>query len=166
MAINFVQLVGNVVKDAELKGTPTGVAVLRFTVAVNSRRKNEQGDRESVLDGYFPCVLFGKRASALESYIKKGAKIAVAGRLHDSVYVKDDKQNHFVEIIVSQVELMSRDKNVSQALVQTEEDLAQQELGLERETEPFYAGYNGNYSEDGNFTGTVSQVAHDYANNH
>ncbi|MFH0384338.1 single-stranded DNA-binding protein [Streptococcus sp. A18] len=45
--INNVVLVGRMTKDAELRYTPSNVAVATFTLAVNRNRKNENGEREA-----------------------------------------------------------------------------------------------------------------------
>ena len=53
--LNNVSLVGRLTKDAELRYTPSNVAVATFTLAVNRTFKNENGDREA---DFINCVMW------------------------------------------------------------------------------------------------------------
>lgn len=44
MAINRVIIEGNLTRDVEMRATASGLAVAGFTVAVNEKRKNAEGD--------------------------------------------------------------------------------------------------------------------------
>ena len=74
METNMQQLTiaGNVGKNAVLRRTPNGDAVLNFSLAVNNGK-----DKEST---WFDCSVWGKRAESLESHITKGSKLVLTGR--------------------------------------------------------------------------------------
>ena len=74
METNMQQLTiaGNVGKNAVLRRTPNGDAVLSFSLAVNNGK-----DKEST---WFDCSVWGKRAESLESHITKGSKLVLTGR--------------------------------------------------------------------------------------
>ena len=75
---NHVTLIGRLTRDAELKYTPNGFAILNFSIAVNRRRKNgEQWVEEA---NFFDITLYGKSAENLKQYLIKGKQ--EIGRAH------------------------------------------------------------------------------------
>ena len=92
---NSVIITGNVTRDAELRYTSTQKPVLGFTVACN-----RQGpDGQSAAD-FFPVVLWGKSAEALEKYLSKGKSVLVKGRLQTRSYEsKTGEKRNVTEII-------------------------------------------------------------------
>lgn len=70
-------IAGNVGKDAVLRRTGSGDAVLGFSVAVD-QGKDASGNKRDTL--WVDCSVWGKRAESLESYIVKGTKLALEGR--------------------------------------------------------------------------------------
>jgi len=77
------QLVGNLVRDCETRTTGTGMAVVRFTVAVTTKGK----DREDT--AFIDCTCFDKRGEAFAKYHRKGARVIVDGRIQQENW--DDK---------------------------------------------------------------------------
>lgn len=106
--INSVTICGNLTRDAELRATGNGLQILSFTVAVNDRRRNAQGQWEDV-PNYVPCTLFGERAEKLAGYLVKGVKVCVTGKLHyQSWQAKDGTKRHELEVNVSDLDFMQR----------------------------------------------------------
>lgn len=105
MSINRVELTGNLIKDADLKPV-NGTAVASFCVAVNDRRKNRNGEWEDY-PNFIGCTLFGKRAEALAPMLRKGLKVAVAGKLHYSSWVTGEQKRSKLEVIADDVEFVS-----------------------------------------------------------
>lgn len=108
MSINSVCIAGNLTRDAELRQTKSGTAVLQFSLAVNDRRKNAQGEWEDY-PNYIDCILFGNLGTAIQVYMAKGAKVAVEGKLRQSRWqAKDGSNRSKLEVIAEEVELMTR----------------------------------------------------------
>lgn len=106
--INTVVIAGRTTKDPEIKVTPSGTAVLSFSLAVNDTKKNAQGEWEEIAN-FFDCVLFGERAERIVQYIIKGSKLTVNGRLHQNRWQAQDGTNRSsVSIIVQDIELPPR----------------------------------------------------------
>lgn len=106
-SINTVCISGNLTRDAELRATNGGSSVLRFVVAVNERRKDQQGQWSDYAN-FIDCVMFGNRASAVAQYLTKGLKVSVQGRLHYSSWQgKDGQRRSRVEVYVEELEFMS-----------------------------------------------------------
>ena len=108
MSINRVCLSGNLTRNSELRWTQGGSSVLSFGLAVNERRRNtatgEWEDRPNFVD----CTMFGSRAEKLAQYLTRGAKVALEGRLHYSSWTKDDERRSKLEVVVDEIEFMSR----------------------------------------------------------
>ena len=108
MSINRVLISGNLTRDAELRQTQTGNSVLGFGVAVNDRRRNPQTDEWEDCPNFIDCTMFGKRAESVERYLTKGAKVSIEGKLRWSQWEKDGQKRSKIEVIVEELEFMSR----------------------------------------------------------
>jgi single-strand DNA-binding protein len=104
MADNTVTLVGNVTDDPELRFTPTGRPVANFTVAVNKRFKDNDGQWQDRLDGFFRCNCWADMAENVAESLTKGTRIVVTGRLQQRQWEDNDgnKRSAF-EIQVDEV---------------------------------------------------------------
>ena len=81
--MQILTIAGNVGKDAVLRRTNNGDAVLGFSVAVDNGKDKNGNKRDST---WFSCSLWGKRAESLERYITKGTKMVLSGRVGVDVY--------------------------------------------------------------------------------
>jgi len=87
---NCVTLVGNITDDPELRFTPSGAAVANFTVAVNRRYKNQDGQWEDKLDGFFRCNCWRDMAENVAESLQKGSRVVVVGRLQQRSWDDQD----------------------------------------------------------------------------
>lgn len=108
MSINRVAISGNLTRDAELRQTASGMAVLGFSVAVNDRHKNQQTSEWEDYPNFIDCSMFGTRAEKIAPYLSKGTKVAIAGKLRWSQWERDGQKRSKVEVIVDEIEFMSR----------------------------------------------------------
>ena len=95
--INSSSLTGRLVKDVELKYTPSGVPVGSFTLAVNRSFTKENGEREA---DFINCVVWRKTAETMANHLKKGSLIGVTGRLQSRSYEGNYQQMVFVTELV------------------------------------------------------------------
>ena len=104
--MNKVVLIGRLTKDPELRFSPgTGIAISRFTIAVN-RRKKEDGTQEA---DFIPCVAWRKQAENLANYQKKGNQIAVTGRIQTRSYDgKDGIKRYVTEVIAEEIQFLDK----------------------------------------------------------
>lgn len=121
MTVNVVCLAGNLTRDAELKQTTNGNAVLTFTLAVNEPYKNPTTGTWDKRPNFFDCVMFGARAEKLAQYITKGSKVSIAGRLRYRTWEQDGAKRSKVEVVADEIELMSRDQQQPQQQQQTQQ---------------------------------------------
>lgn len=106
MAINRVTISGNLTREPEYKQTASGTGILNMGVAVNDRRKNQQGEWEDYAN-FIDCNMFGKRAESLSGIIHKGMKVAIEGKLHYSSWEKDGQKRSKLDVTVDELEFMS-----------------------------------------------------------
>lgn len=108
MSINRVSLSGNLTRDPELRMTKGGKQVLSFGLAVNDRMRNQQTGAWEDRPNFVDCIIFGKRAEAVNRYIQKGSKVAVEGRLRYSSWeAKDGSRRSKLEVVIDEIEFMS-----------------------------------------------------------
>ncbi|HZJ51192.1 MAG TPA: single-stranded DNA-binding protein, partial [Actinomycetota bacterium] len=101
---NTVTLVGNITDDPELRFTPSGAAVANFTVAVNRRYKNNDGQWEDKLDGFFRCNCWRDMAENVAQSFRKGTRVVVVGRLQQRSWDDPDGNRRSVfEVQVDEV---------------------------------------------------------------
>lgn len=108
MSINHVVISGNLTRDAELRATASGTQVLSFDIAVNERFKDPQTNEWKDRPNYVSCTMFGTRAESVSRYIRKGSKVAISGKLRYSSWEKDGQKRSKLEVIVNDIEFMSR----------------------------------------------------------
>ena len=108
--INRVVLVGNLTKDPELRHTPSGTAVCKLRLAVNTRQKDPQGNWGDK-PNYFDVTVWGNQGESCAQYLSKGRPVGVDGRLDWREWdAQDGTKRQAVEIIADTVQFLgSRD---------------------------------------------------------
>lgn len=105
--LNRIILIGRLTKDPELRYTPNGVAVAKFTLAVDRRKIK---DREKETD-FIDIIVWQKQAENCANYLGKGRLVAVEGRLQIRSY--DDSQGvrrKAAEVVAENVRFLDRAK--------------------------------------------------------
>lgn len=102
--MNKVILIGNLSKDPELSTTNGGVSVCRFTIAVQRRFQNADGEREA---DFINVVVWRAQAENCHKYLRKGSKCAVDGRIQTSSYEAQDGTRRYVtEVVADNIEFV------------------------------------------------------------
>jgi single-strand DNA-binding protein len=78
-------LIGNLGRDPELKMTPSGQALARFSVATTETWKNPQGEKQSKTE-WHNVVVWGKQAEIAEKFLRKGKQVLIEGRIQYREY--------------------------------------------------------------------------------
>ena len=97
--INNVVLVGRMTRDAELRYTPSNVAVATFTLAVNRTFKSQNGEREA---DFINVVMWRQQAENLANWAKKGSLIGITGRIQTRSYDNQQGQRVYVTEVVAE----------------------------------------------------------------
>jgi single-strand DNA-binding protein len=105
--VNKVILVGNLGRDPEVKYTPQGTAIAKFSLATTEKRKNKAGEWEDQTE-WHNIVAWGRTAEVVGEYLKKGGSVFIEGRIHNNSW--DDKETgqkkYRTEIIVNELVLL------------------------------------------------------------
>lgn len=114
--MNNVCLMGNLTKDPIVneygKGKDAGLCA-RITLAV--RRNADETD-------FINCVAFGKTAEMIDSYVSKGDKIAIEGRIQTGSYEdKDGNKRYTTDVVISRVHFAGSKKKDDVEEVEDEE---------------------------------------------
>lgn len=94
-------MMGRLTKDPEVRYGSDGKAIARFSLAVDRRYKDNNGNYPT---DFFNLVSFGKTAEFVEKYLHKGVKILVEGEIRNNNYQKDGKTVYSDQIIADRVE--------------------------------------------------------------
>lgn len=109
--INRVVLVGRLTRDPELRYTTNGAAVAQFTVAVNRRFTNSQGERDA---DFINCTIWRKAAENFTNFTHKGSLVGLDGRIQTSSYEKDGQRVYRTDVVIENFSLLSpRDETSS-----------------------------------------------------
>ena len=145
--INRVVLVGRLTKDPELRYTPSGVPMARFTIAVNRTFSSQSGEREADFIG---CIAWRKQAETIAKFFDKGNLIAIEGRIQVGSYDdKDGNKRYTTDVLLENFEFVEGRKD-SVSSVDTSSPYDYQDSGVSVEDDPF-AEYGDSVSIDDSF---------------
>ena len=97
--MNKVVLVGRLTKDVELRTTPQGVSVCSFSIAVNRRFKNANGEYEA---DFINCVAWRQTAEFLSKYFSKGRMVGISGSIQTRSWEKDGERRYATEVLAEE----------------------------------------------------------------
>ena len=90
-SVNKVILVDNLGRDAEVRYTPGGAAVARFSIATTEVWNDKAGQRQERTE-WHNIDLWGKQAESLSEYLVKGKQVYIEGRLQTDEYTDKEGQ--------------------------------------------------------------------------
>ena len=98
--LNCAVIMGRLTADPELRQTPSGVSVTRFTVAVDRGYVKAGEERKA---DFINVVAWRQTAEFVSKYFQKGSMIAVQGSIQTGSYEKDGVKRYTVEISADNV---------------------------------------------------------------
>ena len=101
--MNKAILVGRLTRDPELRTTGSGVSVCSFTIAINIRFKNAEGNYDA---DFINCVAWRQQAELISKYFTKGRMIGIAGSIQTRNYERDGQRVYVTEIVVDEVDFV------------------------------------------------------------
>jgi single-strand DNA-binding protein len=105
-SVNKVILVGNLGKDPEVRFTPSGRAVAKFSIATTESWMDQESGRQERTE-WHNIVVWGKQAESCGQYLAKGRQVFVEGAIRSRSY--DDKEGnkrYITEIIAQRVQFL------------------------------------------------------------
>lgn len=99
---NLTIQIGNLIADPELSMTPSGTAICKFSIAVN----DDYGDKTDV--SFFNVVTWNKIAETCNTYLNKGSKVCITGKLKQDRWEKDGQKYSKINIVANKVEFLGK----------------------------------------------------------
>lgn len=123
--INRVILVGRLTKNPEIRKTPNGASICKFTLAV-SRKVKAQGQPDA---DFISCVAWNKTADLMYQYLKKGSLIGIDGRLQTGKFTNNNGETIYTcDVMVESLQFLdkkddSQSNNQEREMSYSEEDI-------------------------------------------
>ena len=106
--MNKVVLSGRLTKDVEFRATPDGTTISSFTVAVNRKYKDQNGNYPT---DFINCKAFRNTAEFINKYFHKGDRINIEGEIRTGSYDdKDGNKRYTFEVVANEVEIVETKK--------------------------------------------------------
>ena len=103
--INRVILVGRLTKNPEIRKTPNGASICKFTLAV-SRKVKAQGQPDA---DFISCVAWNKTADLMYQYLKKGSLIGIDGRLQTGNFTNNNGETIYTcDVMVESLQFLDK----------------------------------------------------------
>lgn len=119
-SLNKVMLIGNLTKDPEMRYTPQGSAVCNFGIATNSTSTSESGEKKEHVE-FHNIVAWNKLAEICSTYLKKGGKVYVEGRLTTQSWQgTDGAKKQRTDIVINDMVMLDRKSDSSEAVVEAQ----------------------------------------------
>lgn len=106
--MNKVQLVGRMTKEPDFKQTQAQKPYCAFTVAVDRKFKDANGQRQA---DFITCVAWNQTANFIAKYFHKGNRIGIVGSIQTRSYEKDGQKVFITEVVVDEAEFVESTSN-------------------------------------------------------
>lgn len=111
-------LIGRLTKDPELQYTPTGVAVCKFTLAVDRDFSKDKKEAD-----FIPIVVWRQLAETCANYLRKGRLVAVEGRIQVRSYDNNEGRKVYVtEVHADGVKFLESNTNKEEKTTSSKND--------------------------------------------
>ena len=101
--LNRVMIIGTLGRDPEMRYTPSGKAVLTFSVAVSHSWTTAEGQHRDTVQ-WFNVVAWGNLAETCKKLLGNGSRVYVEGHLQTRTWEGEDNQRHFrTELVASRM---------------------------------------------------------------
>jgi single-strand DNA-binding protein len=100
-SVNKAILIGNLGKDPEIRYTPSGQAVVTFSLATTEKWRDKEGQLQERTD-WHNIVVWGKMAETANEYLKKGRPVYIEGRIQNRSYDDKDGNKRYISEVVAQ----------------------------------------------------------------
>jgi single-strand DNA-binding protein len=105
--MNKILLIGNLGRDPEMSYTPNGIAVTKFSLAVSRVTKSPSGERQEETE-WFTIVAWRQLAETCNTYLRKGQKVYIEGRLTTRKYTdRNGVERMAIDVIANDMEMLT-----------------------------------------------------------
>lgn len=104
---NKVQLIGRLGNNPEVRNFESGKTMATFSMATNEVYYNNKGEKVEDTQ-WHNIVVWGKKVSVVETYLKKGSEVAIEGKLINRKYDKEGETRYVTEISLNELLMMDK----------------------------------------------------------
>jgi single-strand DNA-binding protein len=105
--MNRVVLIGRLGKDPELRYTPSGTAIAKFSLATDRRKRH--GEEQP--PDWHRIIAWGRLGEICSQYLIKGERVMIEGRIEYGSYEKDGVKYYITDIIAEEMEMLGSPGN-------------------------------------------------------
>jgi single-strand DNA-binding protein len=106
-SVNKVILIGNLGRDPEVRATPGGQTVAKFSIATSQKWKNKQNGQMEEKTDWHNIVAWGRLAELCRDYLTKGRPVYVEGRLQTRSWDdKEGKKQYMTEVVAETLQFL------------------------------------------------------------
>ncbi len=152
--MNKVILIGRLTRDPESRMSQSNMEIARFSLACSSDFVSRNGERDTE---FINCVAFGRLASTINRYCKKGSQISASGRIRNSSYdAQDGSKRYTTDVVIDQMEFLGSSQGANRPTNTADnsisyspsEDLANNIETTDISEDPYNIGDEYNLSDD------------------
>mgnify|MGYP001825130475 CR=1 FL=1 len=105
-SLNKVMLIGNVGSDPEIRMTPSGSKIAKFSLATNRTYQDRTGQQQERTD-WHRLTFFGRLSDIVEQWVNKGDRLYVEGRIEYS-QTQDDQggTRYWTDVVVNEMVML------------------------------------------------------------
>ena len=111
-SMNRVYLLGNLVRDPDLKRTPAGTAVGQFRIAVTDKYKTRDGTITDKV-AYVDIVVWDQQAEKACEYLQKGSPVLVEGRLQFDEWEVKGQTHNTLRVRADRVQFLGKPRSAA-----------------------------------------------------
>ncbi|HEY6409113.1 MAG TPA: single-stranded DNA-binding protein [Ktedonobacteraceae bacterium] len=105
--LNKIMLIGNLGRDPEMNYTQNGTALTKFSLAVSRSYKTSSGEKRDETE-WFNVVAWDKLAETCNTYLHKGSKVYIEGRVQQRKYTdKNGVERYAFDVVASDMEMLT-----------------------------------------------------------
>jgi single-strand DNA-binding protein len=128
MDLNKVSLIGNLAKDPEARTLPSGQSVALFSIATNYAWRDAKTKEKKNRADFHRVVAWGKLAEIITTYLKKGSKVFLEGRIQNRSWEDKNKNKRYMTEVVASDLIMLGGSNKKAV---TGDETAKEEIDVE-----------------------------------
>jgi single-strand DNA-binding protein len=103
--MNRVMLIGNLGKDPELRYTPSGMPLVKFTMATSRKYTDREGQKQEKTE-WHRITVWSRLAEICAQYLFKGKQVMIEGRIEYGAYEKDGVKHYTTDIVAENMEML------------------------------------------------------------
>ena len=105
--MNKIMLIGNLGRDPDMSYTPPGKAVTKFSLAVSRRWRDRESNEQHDETTWFNVVAWERLAETMNSYLHKGSKVYIEGRMTSRKYTdKEGVERTVWDVAASEMQML------------------------------------------------------------